>query len=230
MQANPAKICIYGRSGMGKSCLMNRLVRSHRRVILFDHIEERSTEAQKEGFQEVTCLKELQDLIEKNYRKGFRYWYHPNFREGLVKRLSELSDLLLHIQEEYGKTLKEAGKSIKNRPSLMLAVDELKASAPNRALKDDEDMFSFMCSEGRHKGIHLVGATQRPAEITTKFRGQMEDYYIFNLQEPRDYDAIEALGGKKHGKELAEIVRELKPLEYIRMHSNVFTKGKITFS
>jgi DNA helicase HerA-like ATPase len=224
MHNNPEKMAIVGRSGYGKSSMMNRVMRKHKRVILFDHVDERDTEAKREGFTEVRDFNQLQDLVDRHYKTGFRYWFHPDFRDNLIKHLHNLSDFMLDIQADYGRTY-----GVQNRPSLMLAVDEMKNSFPNHALKKDEDMFSYMCSEGRHKGIHLIGATQRPAEVSTKFRGQMEKIIMFNLNLGNDLDAIEAWGGKKDGKQLREAVRLLERLEYIRMENGAYTRGKLTF-
>lgn len=220
---DPCRIGIFGRSKSGKSTLMNRLMRSHRRTILFDHVAERAGTAAQEGFTEVQNLDDLQELVDAGYGQGFRLWFRPNFRLDLVQALSDLSDFMMDIQEQFADR-----HSVAARPSLMLAVDEMANCFPNHALKKDQDMFSVMCREGRHKGIHLIGATQRPAEVSTKFRGQLEKRFIFNLTDAADLEAIEKMGGRD-GRDLAEAVRLLHPLEYIRMENGSYTSGKLVF-
>ncbi len=218
-----ARYGLFGKSKSGKSTMMNRLIRNHKRVILFDAIDERSADARKEGLTEVTCIDELQDLVNDNYETGFRYWYHPHYEVDLVQALSDLSLFMLDIQTQFADQY-----GTKGRPSLMLAVDEMADCFPNHTMKKGQDSFSSMCRMGRHKGIHLIGATQRPAEVSTKFRGQLEKRFIFSLQEGVDLEAIERMGGTD-GKQLAEAVRLLKPLEYIRMENGIYTKGMLRF-
>ncbi len=218
------RIGLFGKSKSGKSTMMNRLMRKHRRVILFDAIEERTESAKEEGFTRVTCINELQLLVNQNYEAGFRYWFMPHYEQDLIQALSDLSTFMLDIQTQYAD---EYGTE--NRPTLLLAVDEMADCFPNHIMKKGQDTFSVMCRSGRHKGIHLIGATQRPAEVSTKFRGQLEKRFFFSLQEGADLDAIEKIGGAKDGRKLSGAVRSLKPLEYIRMENGHYKSGKLTF-
>ena len=239
------KIGIVGRSKMGKSTYMDRAIRAHKRLIVFDTVDERAETATNERLIEVRSMDELQNLIHKNYHRGFRYWFHPERRSDKIKALAELSDCLLETQSNFaddrrlrinqkladGIPLTPSEKLPINevRPSLMLAVDELATCVPNHSMKKESDDFELLCREGRHKGIHLVGAAQRLAEVSTKFRGQIEKWVFFNLKIAVDLDAVAKMGGLKDGARLADAVGSLLPLEFIRMENREYTKGKITF-
>ncbi len=223
MSEDYQRIGLFGRSKSGKSTMMDRILRGKRRAILFDHLDERAENAQREGYTEIRSMDELQDRVDRDYATGFRFWFHPHYKDNLPVHLSNLSDYLLDIQTQEAEL---RGKE--NRPGIWFAVDELKRSAPNQIMKKGEDNFSLMCSEGRHKGIHLVGATQRIAEVTTKFRGQLEKRYFFSQGESADLETIKLIGGLD-GKQLAEEVRKLKPLEYVRMENAQYSRGKLVF-
>jgi len=214
---------LFGRSKMGKSTYMDRAIRHHNRTIVFDAIEERAENARRERLERVTCINELQDRVNQNYASGFRYWFQPDAMDDLVQSLSDLSLFMLDIQTQYADM-----HGVKKRPSLLLAVDEMADCFPNHTQPKGKDAFSSMGRMGRHKGIHLFGAAQRPAEVSTKFRGQLEAMVFFNLKIPADLEAVEKIGGRD-GKALAEEVRLLKPLEYIRMENGEYTFGKLTF-
>jgi len=215
------RIGIFGRSQSGKSTLLDQIMRKHKRAVLFDAIDERATVAAREGYTEVTDINELQERIDRDYASGFRFWFHPAYDADLVQSLSDLSTLLLDIQTQYADLHGTA-----NRPSIALAVDEMADCFPNHILRKGQDAFSNMCRMGRHKGIHLIGASQRPAEVSTKFRGQLEKRFIFSLTEPRDLEVVEKMGGV-NGKEFSETVRLLRRLEYIRLENGELTFGDI---
>ncbi|WP_417456165.1 hypothetical protein [Kordiimonas sp.] len=214
---------LFGRSKSGKSTLMDRMIRNHNRAIVFDAIDERAANAAREGLVEVTHIGELQERVRDSYLDGFRFWFHPHYEVDLVQSLSDLSKFMLDIQTQFGDHY-----GTDKRPSLLLAVDEMADCYPNHTMKKGQDAFSNMCRMGRHKGIHLIGASQRPAEVSTKFRGQLERRFLFNLTEPADLRAITEMGGTQ-GADLAEAVRCLKPLEYIDCHVGEYRHGRLTF-
>lgn len=218
-----ARIGIAGRSQSGKSSFMDMMLREFPRAVLFDTNDERAPVAKKEGFRRVTSIMELQERIDKKYAKGFKLWYLPEDEPDDIQALHNLSLALWNIQTEEGNA-----RGSENRPDIVLAVDEMADCFPNHHMKKDQDHFSLMCRKGRHKGIHLIGATQRFAEVSTKFRGQLSKRFFFNLTEPADLKVIRELGGE-HGKLLAQAVQELKPLHYIRMENNTFTDGRVIF-
>jgi DNA helicase HerA-like ATPase len=219
-----SRIGLFGRSQSGKSTLMDRALRGHKRVVLYDALPARAKTAQAEGFIKIESISDLMEAVRETYRHGFRFWFKPEDDEDyLVLSLSDLSKFLIDHQNQHGERY-----GWDKVPDMTLAVDEMADCFPNHTLPKHMNGFSKMCRAGRHSSIHLVGATQRPAEVSTKFRGQLEKRFLFNLTEPRDLKAIEEMGGSD-GKRLAEAVRRLPVLEYIRMEGGTYTKGKLTF-
>ena len=218
------RIGLFGRSQSGKSTMMDRILRHHRRVILYDALPARAANAAQEGYTQITSVSDLIAAVQANYWDGFRYWFKPDDDEDfLVLALSDISKFLVDHQnqnaERYG---------LANIPELTLAVDEMADCFPNHNLPKKLNGFSRMCRSGRHSRIHLVGATQRPAEVSTKFRGQLEKRFLFNLTDPPDLRAVAEMGAAR-GRELADAVSLLKTLEYIRMENGAYTRGKLTF-
>lgn len=219
-----ARCGLFGRSQSGKSTLLDRMLRGHRRVILSDALPGRAKTAQAEGFTRIESFAEVMDAVRESYSHGFRIWFKPDDDEDyMVKALSDLSKFLIDHQNQHGERY-----GWDKVPDMTFAVDEMADCYPNHALSKSLNGFSRMCRSGRHAHIHLVGATQRPAEVSTKFRGQLEKRFLFNLTEPRDLKAIEDMGGTD-GKRLAEAVRQLPALEYIRMEGGTYTRGKLRF-
>lgn len=219
------RIGIVGGSGTGKTTVQNQIMRPHRRVVLFDAEDERAKTAFKEGFTEINSFDELQDKVDANYAAGFRYWFKQEDHIDQIQALSDLSLYLMDIQAQAGKLY-----GTDKRPKILLSVDEMAESAPNHALKKDQQEFFNLCRRGRKKGIDLIGATQRPAEVSTSFRGQLKKVFFFNFTAANDLKAVRDWGGDEDGAWLANEVRKLKTLEYIKMHETRFYRGKASFA
>jgi len=222
--AEIARFGFFGRSQSGKSTILDRIMRPHKRVVLFDPLPARASNAAAEGFAKIEHISELQRAVQANYETGFRFWFKPENEEDFLQQsLSDLSYFLINHQDQYAERY-----GYGNIPEILFGVDEMSDCFPNQLLKKDCNGFSKMCRAGRHSLIHTLGATQRPAEVSTKFRGQLNRRYLFNLTEAADLRHVEEIGGI-HGKELALAVSRLKSLEFIRMENNTFTPGKLTF-
>lgn len=218
------KIALYGESESGKSTMMNRILRPHKRVIVFDPLRSRVNTAGAERLQKIEDINELRDAVRKNYRIGFRYWFKPeNDEDFLILSLSDLSKFMTDFQDQHADKYGE-----KNTADMFLGVDEMADCYPNYSLPKKLNGFSRMCRSGRHSNVHLVGATQRPAEVSTKFRGQIRKRVFFRLSETVDYNAVRAMVGEGN-EQVAEDVRNLQQLEYIRMENGGFTRGRLTF-
>lgn len=219
-----SRIGLFGRSQSGKSTIMDRILRGHRRCILFDALPTRAPSAAAQGYTHVTHINDLIAGIQANYWNGFRYWFQPEDEEDhMVLSLSDVSKFLIDYQNQM---IKQYGAD--GTPEVTLAVDEMADCFPNYSLPKKLNGFSRMCRSGRHSRIHLVGATQRPVNVSTNFRGQLEKRFLFNLPEPADLRIVAEMGGFR-GRQLAEAVSRLLPLEYIRMENGQYTKGKLTF-
>ena len=219
------RIGCIGQSGSGKSTIADRIAWHFPRVILFDVVESRTDAAKEQGYTKIESFNDLRRYVVDHYSKGFRVWFCPDVDDDdLPLMLSDLSFFILDLQSQY---IKAFGKP--DLPEIMLYVDELADSFPNYGLKKDQQGFAKMCRKGRHNNVTLVGASQRFAEVSTKFRGQLTTRFLFKMTDPADLKMIEELGGAEHGKMLAQEVRKLPPLHYIRMENATFKRGVLTF-
>jgi len=208
------RIGLYGASGSGKSTLMNMLLRPARHLVVFDYLPTRRETAGAEGLTEVSSLEDLRDAIADGYAAGFRLWYRPPI-EGQAEALHKLSLLLWAIQApRYDR-----GREI---PQITLAVDEMSQSFPVASLPRNCRAFYRICSAGRHYRFNLVGATQRPAQVNTEFRGNLDARYFLRLTEPADLDAVE----KTAGREIAMMVAQMPNHHFIRQADGRFTTGQ----
>lgn len=116
----------------------------------------------------------------------------------------------MNLQGAYYKTDGGAGSP------LTFAVDEMSVCYPLNVR--DGHPFTELCNMGRHYGVRLIGATQRPAEIGATFRGNPKATYCFRLESDLDVDRMAKIMGLKDRQEL----RSLPVGHYLR-----FEGGKI---
>lgn len=207
------RIGIYGASGSGKSTLLNMLLRPVRHLVLFDYMPTRREHCGPENLTEITSLVELRDRIADGYGLGFRLWYRPPI-EGQIEALHKLSLLLWSIQSRRY----DEGKPI---PPITFAVDEMSDPFPVTSLPNNLRGFYRMCKAGRHYRFNVVGATQRPAEVSTTFRGNLDTRFYLRLNEPADLDAVD----KTAGREIRDMVAGMPNYHFIRQSEGQFTTG-----
>lgn len=177
------RIGIFGASGSGKTTKAKELIRSVKRLISFDALDNLSGRA-------FTALPELQRFIVANYAKGFKVRYVPAL-SGAVSDLSELSGWLLRLQEPY--------KSGKISSQITLFVDELDVSFPlNISRSQPDNKFYFICCRGRHYGINIVGISQRMSLVDLPFRANLSDLFVFRLADFNDLSTAAAMLGKPY--------------------------------
>ena len=104
----------------------------------------------------------------------------------------------------------------------MLVAEEMNFGYPVTALPRDCQGFSELCSRGRHFQIDLIGLSQRPAEVNTRFRGNANETYIFPIAGHADIRTVMQMIGPAH----RETVMGLKPHEYLRVRSGQVALGK----
>ena len=210
------RLGIYGRSGSGKTTLMNELVMSVSHLIVFDAMRTRREHMAGLGLSEVTTIEMLRDGIADGYGQGVRLWYRPpadSYQQ--IAALHEMSRLIWAIQiSRY-----DAGKPL---APLTVAVDEMSDCFPVDKLPRDQMGFARLCKQGRHYRINLVGASQRPAQINTEFRGNLDERFFFSLKEPADLKAVQSTAGAG----VADRVAALPPYRYIRMGPAGVSEGK----
>lgn len=209
MTINASRIGIVGGSGSGKSTRAKAMTKAARRCVAFDPLDEYA----QEGFKRFDSLPALGKHIAANLR-DFRACYVP--RAGAeVAALSKLSFMLKDLQAGYKAGL--------HRAQLHFLIEEMNISFPSSMAMKEHPGFGDLCSRGRHWGINLIGVSQRPNEINTRFRGNLEHLYVFRLIDHVDIQSLVAA----LGKEYATKIKTLKPHEYYyRGLDGVVKKGK----
>lgn len=209
------RVMICGGSGSGKSTLADQITSQAQRLIVFDYMVTRRAKAAKLGLREVTSLADLRDAIIDNYANGFRIWYRPEAaRQAQIEAAHKVATLLRAIQEPRF----EAGKAI---PKIAFYVDEMSDVYPVEKLPADLRGLEWLSKAGRHFRIDFIGATQRPAQISSEFRGNAEIKYFLRLDSAPDLQAVaHAVGSKaKH------MVEGLRNYQYVRYSEGEISQG-----
>lgn len=187
------RAAIFGKSGSGKTHFAKKnIVTGLDRVLAFDPEEEF---ADMPGFITVTSLQKLAAHALDCWEGNFRIAYVPNpGRE--EQELSEISRLVERYQEPF-----KAGQT---NDMVTMVVDELNLSFPLN-FRPNNDGFARICSRGRKRGINVIGISQRPAEVATRFRGNLDRIAVFELSLPNDWKAVADYVGIDARERLAEM-------------------------
>ncbi|MEL6362544.1 MAG: zonular occludens toxin domain-containing protein [Pseudomonadota bacterium] len=172
--------CLFGRRGSGKSTLGAHLAASAERVIAFD--------PQKDycGGVWVTCRSrtEVKNAILSQYGGRVRVSYVPDLETlDPIAEAVWLAGICRKLQRRY---------DVDHKP-LTLLVDEAHLVFPNRRFAQEEAPLRRIVLQGRHDGIGLLVATQRPANLSTDVRGQAETFFAFAMPGKNDREAIAAI-------------------------------------
>lgn len=202
MSANQARImAVLGASGSGKSTFIKREIAkpaAARRLLIWDPMKEYGAH----GAAISTAAELLDGLKGKRFALVFQPSTDPKAR---VRQFDFLCRAAL-----------AAG-------NLTLVVEELRfVTTPSRAPLG----WAQVCLTGRHKGLTVYGASQRPASIDKDFLGNCSRVRTGRLTYPEDVKAVASAARIP----LAEI-DVLKPLEWIEkdLATGKTTRGKITF-
>jgi len=176
------RMAVFGMSGSGKSYFTKNMVKGLDRVVVFDPEEEYGD---LPGFQEITSYRSLLEVLYDCWDGAFRIAYVPP--AGHEQRaLHEVSCLVERMQSPY-----KDGKLDKRTT---LVVDELNLSFPLN-YRPEFDGFARIVSRGRKRGINVIGVTQRPAEVATRFRGNLDRIACFGLSLPNDFAVVKETMG-----------------------------------
>lgn len=215
---------IVGQRGSGKSTLMNEILdREGGRQIVFDPVArspQQRAHYKRRGYKLCTCYRELRNELLLNYR-GFEIVYAPD-SDSQIEALDELAADLLELQrmELDGK------ETVPRRSWITLAIDEMSNAYPSTGMKAEFKAFGKVCSEGRHWGIRVIGATQRPKEVRVKFRSGCTERAFFRLTDGTDLKAVKELISEEYVKEISE----LEKLHYIWKDENGISRKKTSFA
>ncbi len=155
-----------GKSGSGKSFLVNRLIRDKKRVVVFD------TMAEYENVVTFTDRDKFLAFWQKHYRGNYRIAYQPERNPAFeIDDIAELVYLCGNV---------------------CFVIEEVTAfTTPNYI----SDQLAHCIQRGRHKNIEIIGTTQRPYGLHRLLTSQCRDIYTFNTNEPRDIAYLRDLLG-----------------------------------
>ncbi|MEH6434237.1 hypothetical protein [Massilia sp. DD77] len=192
-QANDADvIAVIGATGSGKGVYIKNyaLKKAERRLLIWDYMREYGplTDMQTEKIASA-----LQTLTGKQFRTAFL----PSFEDKVRQKQFDL----------FCKAAVTVG-------DLRLVVEELAfVTSPSFAPAG----WKMVTSVGRHKGLRVIGASQRPAQVDKAFWSNCTEIHCGFL----NYDDDQKTMARALGVSLSDI-QALQPLEYI--HKNVRTK------
>lgn len=194
-QSNNAEvIAVIGATGSGKGVYIKNyaLKKSDRRLLIWDYMREY---APYTDMQTDRIASALQSVAGKHFRTAF----HPSFEDATRAKQFDL----------FCKAAVAVG-------DVRLVVEELAfVTKPSFAPPG----WKMATSVGRHKGLRLIGASQRPAQVDKAFWSNCTEIHCGFL----NYEDDQKTMAKALGVPLSDI-QDLKPLEYI--HMNVRTKEK----
>lgn len=194
---------VYGCRGMGKSTQVKELVKGQDRVIVLDPMGEY---AHLPGFSAV-AWSEIPAVLQK---PKFRISYKP-LRGAAPQALHHICAKLLEQQEPYLDWMARGRPGNPPQKQIELVIEEMSLSYPVEKLPADLWGMTEICERGRHAGIDVIGTTQRPASVSTKFRGNVEETFCFHLDLANDVDGVCTFIGREH----RDTIRNLQPHEYL---------------
>jgi hypothetical protein len=197
VSANDAEvIAVIGATGSGKGVFIKNhaLKKSDKRLLIWDYMREY-------GPQVDQSTPVLGQVIRGMSAAQFRYAFHPSYEDKLRARQFDT----------FCKAAVAAG-------NLRLVIEEL---AFVTQASHAPAGWKMATSIGRHKGLRLIGASQRPAQVDKAFWSNCTEIHCGFLNYLDDQKVM----ARALGVEISDI-QKLQPLEYI--HKNVRTK-KINF-
>ena len=192
-QANSADvIAVIGATGSGKGVFIKNyeLKKSEKRILLWDYMREYGpfTDLQTEN---------LGAALGTMRAATFRTAFLPSYEDSVRKKQFDL----------FCKAAVHVG-------NLRIVVEELSfVTQPSFAPAG----WKMVSSVGRHKGLRVIGASQRPAQVDKAFWSNCTEIHCGFL----NYEDDQKTMARALGVSLSDI-QGLQPLEYI--HKNVRTK------
>ncbi|MEG3641635.1 type IV secretory system conjugative DNA transfer family protein [Magnetococcus sp. PR-3] len=176
---------IYGSSGSGKSVLMASVIRSWKseRCIIFDPEDMLSGDFQDYDLIEGN-IEDFRRYLYKKWNGPFKVIYVPH-PSGIPEQLHNFSKVVFQMQDHYGDYRKPWAKP------LHVAVDELHEGCP-KDMPAKLDGYIQLSKRSRKRGIHLLGATQRPVDVKASARTQAPITYVIGQFHRLDKKELEA--------------------------------------
>ncbi|MGD1934209.1 MAG: hypothetical protein ACFB0Z_06835 [Candidatus Phaeomarinobacter sp.] len=209
MSKDGTHTAIWGSTNTGKSTLARHVLTPMPAAVVVDPVGDWK---RAKGWRQATSLKQVASIMKASWSKGFHIAYEPpSGSEALA--LHHLSNMLWGAQADYFASKNGVGHKIG------LGVDEMsecysQAHSQTAALPG----FKRLVLKGRHAGIEIVGISQFPQDVATRFRSNAATTHCFALYEPAGVAAMK----QKVGRD-ADRIGQLK-----RFHYLTFSEGKVT--
>ncbi len=202
-------IAIYGRRGSGKSTRTKALIAKAPRVVVFDPMGEYAGER---GFVRAGSLAAVRDRMRSGWGRGFKIAYVPT---GDFQRMGHgLARLVWQAQEPYFQ-----GRDARQ---ILMVYEEMNITYPAHKLPSQYYGIGQATLQGRHRGIGVIGVTQRPALISMDFRGNVSETYVFTLGTRDDLRAV----AEVYSDASITGLKALRPHEFIRLSDDGAVPGK----
>jgi len=170
MKKADSLIGVFGGRGTGKSFRVKKLIRGEARLIVLDIMAEYKMGTIING--------DLLALSSLARRKKFRAIFRPDFKH-------------LDVQFHYICRIAQAAGN------LLLVIEELnKVTRPGHAPAAWQDITS----RGRHAGVRIIGASQRPAGVDKDFIGNMTECFAGRMTYDDDWRSLRMVMGEKARK------------------------------
>lgn len=197
-----AIIAVLGASGSGKSTFVKRALAAAKpkRLLIWDPMRE-----YQEG-REAMRLADLADMIEAGRKGGFALTFRPAAQDNVRARQF---DVFCGLALAAG--------------NLTLVVEELRfVTTPSRAPL----RWAEVTMTGRHRGLKVIGTSQRPASIDKDFLGNATLIHTGRLVYPEDVRAV-----AKAMRASESDIEALQPLDWIEadMQTGKKASGRMVF-
>lgn len=187
---------------------MQQTLKDNRRLIAFAPIM-RDFRA---GYVQVSSIKALLKALQKRWETGFRIAYRPSEGDEIAE-LHRVALLLKGAQAPYAHD--------RDNRQITLAVDEINLSFPH-SRPAGIDGFKWAILQGRHWGINIVAATQRPQLVHPDLRDNADTWIVFALGGDQALSAVLAAHGRAH----AEPLRALPNYHFIAFSDGAARPGQ----
>jgi len=159
-------IGIFGGSGSGKSYRCNQLIKKDKRLIVWDSMEEYDGLVIDGDIMKALKIMKL--------RKQFKIAFRPSF-----KYMEKSFDQFCRMVYAIG--------------NVRVVVEELnEVTKPSYA----PPAWKGLCSRGRHRGLRVIGLSQRPASVDKDFIGNASEIYAGVLNYDPDWKSLASKFGK----------------------------------
>lgn len=210
----PFAAAIYGKTGTGKTTLARSFIGNAPRVVVFDPTRQWQSFP---GFETVATLRDLTERLANNYA-SFRVAYSPPRGADTPAYLAKACEIIMHYQLEQNAREDFGG--------VMLVVEEMAASYSNAAQeRSDLGVVKEMILQRRHANVAIVGVSQRPQNVGTNYRDNVDQTCSFALGSARaQAEVIDKV--KTYGAQWPARLMALPRFHYLNVTDDSVTEEK----